>query len=543
MILKARDLLHGSLLVRLLAALLAALALGVAALFFGIDYFVSGQFGRVREAQLARSADEVRRFVGAEGERLVSLATLLAKDADLNHSTFYHLFLAGERDHPQAAVDRIARAFSFEAVSLWDVDGRPIAVSVLRGEPADAVPPAPTFDSTPPRDLAPGSRLVETGDRPWLVADAPLLREGQPIAVLRVAKPLENVLAAGLPALYPAALRVARGASPRDATRIELPPVALELSLPDTVGAALAEAKTVLATILVGGGLLLALVLGFYLRWQLRPLTALSTAAVAVGRGDFSQRVAAPGETEIGRLAVAFNAMAAGLGELREMERRLAHQEQLSAIGRIAARVAHDINNPLTVIANTAQLALRQEPTDPQLAEDLRRIVHHGERCMRTLELLLDYGRPVRIHAAPLDLAELVRDLGQRWKMETQIQAPIMIEGDRMQLEQLLDNLLTNARDAAGPAGAVAIEVATIEGAARLTIIDSGPGFTPEARARLFEPFHTTKAGGTGLGMASALAIARAHGGEIEIGDGREPGGRVIVKLPLQARPNVAAPR
>lgn len=512
--------------------LIAALALGILALFFGIDYFVSGQFARLREQQIVRTADEVRRFVDNEGERLVGLAVLLAKDADLNHSTFYHLFLAGERDHPQAAVNRIARAFDFEAVSLWDVDGHSIAVS-----------PAPTFGGAPPRDIAPGSQLVETGDRPWLVADAPLLREGNPIAVLRVAKPLENVLAAGLPALYPASLKVARRASPKDAIRIELPPVALDLSLPDTVGAALAEAKTVLATILVGGGLLLALMLGFYLRWQLRPLTALSAAAAAVGRGDFSQRVAAPGETEVGRLTAAFNAMAADLAQLRELERRLAHQEQLSAIGRVAARVAHDINNPLTVIANTAQLALRPPPADPQLAEDLRRIVHHGERCMRTLELLLDYGRPVRITLAPFDLAEIAKHLGSRWKAEVRAEAPVPLLADQMQVEQLLDNLLTNARDAVGPDGRVVIDVATDAQEASLTVTDSGPGFTPEARTRLFEPFHTTKAGGTGLGLASALAIARAHGGDIEIRGDDAPGGRVIVRLPLQTRPKVETPR
>ncbi|MBI4740420.1 MAG: HAMP domain-containing histidine kinase [Betaproteobacteria bacterium] len=531
-----------SLLARLLAVLLAALALGVLALFFGLDHFVSTQFARLREEQIVRAADEVHRLVDAEGERLVSLAVLLSKDADLNHSTFYHLALAGERDHPQAAVERIARAFGFAAVSLWDKNGRLIAVS-----------PAPESGATPSVPATvPGSRLLRENGRAWLVADAPLLREGNAIAVLRLARSLEAVLAAGLPALYPASLKVAEETLSPGATRIELPPVTLELSLPDTVGEALGEAKTVLATILVGGGLLLALALGFYLRWQLRPLAALSAAAGAVGRGDFGQRVEAPGETEVARLARAFNAMAADLAQLRVLERRLAHQEQLSAIGRVAARVAHDINNPLTVIANTAQLALRTPPDDPRLAEDLRRIVHHGERCMRTLELLLDYGRPVRIHAAPLDLAQLARDMGRRWKAEVHARETIPVEGDRLQLEQLLDNLLTNAREACGADGSVSVGAEIADGQARLTVTDSGPGFPAATRAHLFEPFHTTKAGGTGLGLASALAIARAHGGEMGIGEreisetGAKTGGCVIVRLPLrkaQARSKVEAPR
>jgi signal transduction histidine kinase len=229
-------------------------------------------------------------------------------------------------------------------------------------------------------------------------------------------------------------------------------------------------------------------------------------------------------------MAAAFNAMTADLAHLRELERRLAHQEQLSAIGRVAARVAHDINNPLTVIANTAQLALKPPPADPQLAEDLRRIVHHGERCMRTLELLLDYGRPVRIHVAPFDLAEVARTMGARWQAAVHAEHPVPIEADRMQIEQLLDNLLTNARDACGPAGTVQIEAYSAAGQARLVVTDSGPGFPASVRERLFEPFHTSKAGGTGLGLASAPAIARAHGGDIEVEAG--PGGRVIVRLP-----------
>lgn len=524
---------RGSLLYRLLAALLAALALGLAALFIGLDHFVSGHFSRLRDEQIERTSAEVRRLMSTEGERLVSLAVLLAKEADLNHSTFYHLFLAGERDHPQAAIERIARSFGLEAVGLWDESGREIAAS-----------PAPAFGAeSAPRDATPNSRIIKAGARAWLAADAPLLREGRPIAILRIARPMEKVLETTLPTLYPASLRVVERL-PEGSVAIDLAPVTLALDLPDTVGEALRGAKTVLAVILVGGGLALGGFLAFYLRWQLKPLSALAEAAGAVGRGDFAQRVGTQGPGEMAKLAEAFNAMAANLERLRELERNLAHQEQLSAIGRVAARVAHDINNPLTVIANTAQLALKPPPPDHQLVEDLRRIVHHSERCMRTLELLLDYGRPVRIHSADFDLASMARELGGRWKVAVSAPEVLPIRADRMQLEQMLDNLLSNARDAAGADGDVHIVLEADAGKARLDILDSGPGFPAAVRERLFEPFHTTKAGGTGLGLASALAIARAHGGDIEVGEG--PGGRVTVRLPMdaaQARPNVRAPR
>jgi signal transduction histidine kinase len=523
---------RGSLLFRLLVALLAALALGLAALFVGLDHFVSGHFSRLRTEQIERTSAEVQRLMATEGERLVSLAVLLAKEADLNHSTFYHLFLAGERAHPQSAVERIAKSFGLEAVSLWDEFGREIAVS-----------PAPTFGGeNAPRELTPNSQIIKAAQRAWLVADAPLLREGKPIAILRIARPMEKVLETTLPTLYPASLRVVEQV-PAGAVAIDLAPVTLALALPDTVGEALAGAKTVLAVILVGGGLALGGFLVFYLRWQLKPLTALADAAGAIGRGDFAQRVSTQVPGEMAKLAEAFNAMAANLEHLRELERKLAHQEQLSAIGRVAARVAHDINNPLTVITNTAQLALKPPPADAELAEDLRRIVHHGERCMRTLELLLDYGRPVRVQSANFDLAITLAEFGARWKAAVSAPASLPIHADRMQLEQMLDNLLTNARDASGTEGEVRIVLEAVEGKAQISVIDSGPGFSAAARERLFEPFHTTKSGGTGLGLASALAIARAHGGDIAIGAG--PGGYVTVILPLgegQARPKVPAP-
>jgi signal transduction histidine kinase len=130
----------------------------------------------------------------------------------------------------------------------------------------------------------------------------------------------------------------------------------------------------------------------------------------------------------------------------------------------------------------------------------------------------------------PLDLAALVREMGQRWKVTVVAPDALPVVADRLQLEQMLDNLLINARDACGPEGSVSIETGSADGQAWLAVTDSGPGFSTAARERLFEPFHTAKSGGTGLGLASALAIARAHGGDIRGDPG--PGGRVIVSLP-----------
>lgn len=525
---------HLSLLARLVIALIAALVMVGAALFYGIDHFVSGQFVRLRQEQTARFADEARQLAAVELRRLSGLAALLAKDADLNHSTYYHLLLAGERHHPQAAVARISAAFDLETVSLWDSGGRLIAGVPM---PESTSPPYPAGREHE-------SRFIRSNGAAWLIAEAPLLREGSPIALLRLARPLDRVLAAGLPALYPSAIKIADGAIAAGATRIALgggDEVALDLSIPDAVGQALADVKALLAIVLIGAGVVLAAGLGSYLRWQLQPLRTLAGAAAAVGRGDFTQQVAGGGgAAEVSQLAAAFNAMTAGLARLRDMERRLNHQEQLSALGRVAARVAHDINNPLTVIGNTARLALAQLPPDHPLAEDMKRVLHHSERCVRTVENLLDYGRPVRLVPMAVDLFALARELSPRWSAAVQAAGEAWIEGDRLQLEPMLENLLANARDAAGPEGSVAIVGGVAGGCALLEITDTGPGFSEAARAHLFEPFFTDKPGGTGLGLASALAIARAHGGDIEVGG--EARGHLTVRLPLgnQARPNGA---
>lgn len=524
--------LRHSLLTALFAVLTISIALMSAALFFGIDYFVSQKFNELREQRATRSGVQVKAVVERELAQLSGLAALLADDAELRNSTYYHLFLDGEKDHPQAAVRRIAGSFRLESVSLWDVAGRQVAAS-------GSTPPPPTARY--------GMAVSWVGQTPWLVSSAHLKREGQVYAVLQLARPLLPFLDAAFPPGSEAKVRVAKdGAKMERASRqrVELPapegkPVWLEVDVQDSVGPALSQVKRLLAWIMAVSGLLLTLALAAFLGWQLKPLRALTQAASAVGRGEFGGRLESRGRNEVARLVNAFNAMSDDLARLRDLERRMRHQERLSDIGRMAARVAHDINNPLTVIRNVARLMEMQPAGQPgHILEDSRLIVHHSERCMRTVEMLLTYGRPVRLKAASHDLNELVAEIAGRWQgawPDTPLavipeDAPMMAETDAYQLEQMLANLLDNARQAA-PGGAVTLELKADGEWVRIVIADSGPGFPPEALERLYEPFFTTKPGGNGLGLGSALAIAQAHGGDISILPGAT--GRVEVNLPL----------
>lgn len=535
--------LRHSLLARLTLALGLFMALLGAGLYFAIEHFVSAQFRAVHDVEARQLALRLEQAARDELERFDGMARLLAADADLANATWYHLYLEGERDHPQAAVARIARAFRLPAASLRDGEGRLVA-SVSEAAPgAEAI-------------FAEGSGLLQWHEgRAWAMARAPIARDGRIIAHLVLAQPAEALFPHGLLARHEATVHFLAGApAPGDVGwTVHLPaagaPVDLHLHLPDTVAQALAEVKLLIAAGVAGAGLLLVILAALVLRWQMAPLSALARAAAAIGRGQFVQIPRAGGQGEIPYLVKGFNAMSAALARLREMERRVTHQEQLSAIGRVAARVAHDINNPLTVVSNTARLMARENVGEREKA-DLELIRHHSERCMETVRELLAFGRPVKVSPRPLEVGAWLRELIRHWKVSAgdtalELDLPegeVWIEGDPLPLERMLANLLDNAREAA-PGGPVRLSAAVEDGQVRIEVADGGPGFSPEVRERLFEPFFTTKAGGTGLGLASALAVARAHGGDIEVGPAGA-GGRIIVRLPFQAGdvPSIQSP-
>lgn len=517
-----------SILARILAALILAIALVGAALFLGIDHFVSRQFHALHDERSQRLAQDIQRSAQEELLRLEGLARLLAEDKDLNQAAFYHLHLEGEKDHPQAAVARIVAAFRLGSAALAAPDGRLVVVA---GKAALPLPRGKTEAF---------SAVAWSGEGARMLAGAPLRRDGQILAWLMLTLPLEDLHARHRLDSQEAVVRPRRQAT-AGVPAVALPdlgePVLLEIRLPDTAGRALAQVKQLLVAILALAGVLLAAGFGLYLRRELRPLSALTAATADVGRGEFGRSLPERGHHEIARLVRAFNLMTRDLSRLRELERRLRHQEQLSAIGRVAARVAHDINNPLSVIGNVARLLARQL-ADPAQKQDAELIVHHGERCQRTVENLLEFGRPIKPHLAELAPADLLAGIVERWRGRTG-DTPVALaiaetlpalRADPLLLEQMIDNLLDNAREAA-PGGEIRIELAGEPNGLRLTITDAGPGFPEAARTHLFEPFHTTKRGGTGLGLASSLAVARAHGGDLEIPPGAP--GRVVVTMPV----------
>jgi len=272
------------------------------------------------------------------------------------------------------------------------------------------------------------------------------------------------------------------------------------------------------------------------------PVAKLEQGAARIAAGDLDARIAVRGAPELEALAERWNAMTAAL---KEREERLVESEKLAGIGRLAAGVAHEINNPLGVILGYAKLLRKR--ADPQAAADLAVIEEETLRAKEIVEGLLDLSRPLPGGAERVDLRALADDVVSRLRdarlldgVEVKVQGAAAAPAHPEKLRQVLVNLVRNAAEAAGQGGRVRVAVAERDGAAEVAVEDTGPGLSPEARAHLFEPFFTTKPRGTGLGLAVSRAIARAHGGELAAETPDGGGARFAIRLPGGAPPRAA---
>jgi signal transduction histidine kinase len=237
-------------------------------------------------------------------------------------------------------------------------------------------------------------------------------------------------------------------------------------------------------------------------------------------------------------------------GELRQRMSELARINRYSTAGELSSSIAHEINQPLaTILANaeTATLMLQQAP--PNLDEirhillDIQRDNHRASDIVRHLRNLFKGGG---FEAKVIDLNEVINEVieiasatAERHRVQVQsvFETPcIQVEGDAVQLQQVVMNLLMNAIDAVtqehGPR-TVVVRVGQVAGRARLSVIDTGSGVPPEKKEEIFEPLFTTKDGGMGMGLAIVRTIVRAHGGQIRVDDAVGGGAVFLVTLPL----------
>lgn len=227
------------------------------------------------------------------------------------------------------------------------------------------------------------------------------------------------------------------------------------------------------------------------------------------------------------------------------VETRLGQQRHLAALGEMSAVLAHEIRNPLASLKGHAQLLAERVEGDAPLARKVARIVDESQRLETLTHSLLDFARTGRIEATEVDPAALLRrcaDACSGATVELELDgAPPRWTLDAPKLERVLGNLLDNAVQAA-PELPVRAHVHGDQRQLVFEISDRGPGVPPEQRARIFEPFHTTRTRGTGLGLAVARRIVEHHGGTLEVLDAPGGGACFRVTLPRDAEGRTSSP-
>ncbi|HHQ48443.1 MAG TPA: hypothetical protein ENK19_06110, partial [Acidobacteria bacterium] len=234
--------------------------------------------------------------------------------------------------------------------------------------------------------------------------------------------------------------------------------------------------------------------------------------------------------------------------DLLEVEKDLERQrlqERMAAAGELAARVAHEIKNPLASISGSAQMLSTQGSTDPTIQRLLGIVVEESRRLSHILDGFLAYTRPTQVTRTPCDLVPLLRDLveilrqseqcqpGHQIRLEVPPTLPVF--ANEHQIQQLAWNLSLNALDAMPEGGELLISAEIAGGQVILRWRDTGTGMDDTIRQHAFEPFVTTKPGGTGLGLAIAYTVVDDHDGSIEIDS--EPGRGTTVTVRLPAHP------
>lgn len=230
----------------------------------------------------------------------------------------------------------------------------------------------------------------------------------------------------------------------------------------------------------------------------------------------------------------------------------LQHMTRVSLLGQLSASIAHQLNQPLASIlgnAEAAQKMLERAPFDVtelrEICADIVAADHHAAQVIRRLGALFKRGEPA---SESLEVNELVRDTLELARglitirhvgVVTELAAELpRISGDRVQLQQLLLNLIVNACDASAELPedrrVVTVDTGSQDGMVRLCVTDRGPGVPPDAFEKVFEPFWSTRPRGMGMGLAVCRSIAAAHHGSLTVRNSQEGGARFCLLLPAQ---------
>lgn len=525
---------------RAVAGLLAILAMISVVMFHGIDGFVTQQFSRLHNERVANQNSQIQQLIQDELTTYEALALLVVTDSDLRQSAQYHFYLEGEAVPLRADLNRIAKAFRLEWLAVWDTSGRLVAVG------NEAMARMPKDERTKLKSWA---SLAWIDEKLWVISSAPIIAGDGTIGWIQLGRQTSTrgsatILSDKRLTLYPV-----QADKPQPPSSIRIPVwspgndiQALDVIVADPAREVLAHTKRLIALTLLASAVLLAIAIAIYLHRVLTPVRQLTAAVGHLPeqiKTDQLNLLKIGGHGEVRQLVNAFNDMIQHLSRLRQMEAEMHAQEKLSAVGRVAMRVAHDLNNPMTVIKNTAHLLKPEFANQPEVLAEIDLILHYCIRCTSTIDNLLRFGKPAKLKIETIELgACMLAYQGRREHLNfekkinliLQPGGPYFTRGDRYQLEQMVDNLLDNAFEANGNQVVEVVIGADPDGRYFIRFTDYGKGFKDDEADKAFELFFTTKQTGTGLGLSNSCAIAHAHGGEIRVTDAANGGITVWLK-------------
>jgi len=231
------------------------------------------------------------------------------------------------------------------------------------------------------------------------------------------------------------------------------------------------------------------------------------------------------------------------LRQVEESQRALVQAEKMVTVGRLTTSIAHEINNPLQAVQNCLHLASRQDLETETREKYINLAQSELERLMRTVRRMLEFYRPGALDRQEIDINEMIerlltliepqlteRNLHTEIKLSKRLPKVLVVTD---QIQQVLLNLVLNAMESMISDGTLYITSLSTKKTVDILIEDTGPGISPQDRERVFEPFVSTKDGGTGLGLAVSYGIVAAHGGMLEVVDGRGKGACFRLTLPV----------
>ncbi|RPI93885.1 MAG: HAMP domain-containing protein, partial [Spirochaetales bacterium] len=309
---------------------------------------------------------------------------------------------------------------------------------------------------------------------------------------------------------------------------------------------------TILFLVIIIVTLLIAIGLSIYLIQNfLHPVNILVNASKEIAEGNYTIKIPVESKDELGYLCKTFNSMVAAIVErdnlLKEdTQKQIIQSEKLASLGKLAAGIAHEINNPLTGVLTYSSILL-EELKDTEHKDDLEVIVNETLRCRKIVREILNFARETRIEKEHSNINKVINETLSILEKHVNFQNISIVkdfdsavpdmEIDINQIKSVINNLSLNASDAMPEGGTLTIRTAydSAPNTVIIEFIDTGFGISEEIISKIFDPFFTTKqtGKGTGLGLAVTYGIIKRHNGTITVKSSTGEGTTFTIILPV----------